>query len=98
MGDKGDKKDKAKSTKQAKTKKDAKKKKRKRVNHLWKDLRKVTVILKEKYYNGSESVRTFKCETGSGCTTDSIGNEIFGTFADGEKGRIESYEIEKTKE
>jgi hypothetical protein len=65
---------------------------------LGKDLRKVTVILKEKYYNGSESVRTFKCESGSGCKTDSIGSEIKGTFADGERGRIESYEIEKTKE
>lgn len=48
--------------------------------------------------NGSESVRTFTCETGSGCTPDSNGNEIIGTFADGEKGRVESYEIEKTKE
>jgi len=70
----------------------------KRVNHLEKDLRKVTIILKEKYYNGIESVRTFKCETGSGCSPDSIGNEIIGTFADGQKGRIESYEIEKTKD
>jgi hypothetical protein len=68
------------------------------MNHLGKDLKKVTVILKEKYYNGSESVRTFKCESGSGCAPDSTGNEIRGTFADGEKGRIESYEIEKTKE
>jgi len=68
------------------------------LNQLGKDLREVTVILKEKYYNGSESVRTFKCETGSGCAPDSTGNEIRGTFADGEKGRIESYEIEKTKE
>ncbi len=59
------------------------------MNHLGKNLRKVTVILKEKYYNGSESVRTFKRETGSGCTPDSIGDEIFGTFADGEKGKIE---------
>ena len=70
----------------------------KRVNHLGKDLRNVTVILKEKYYNGSESVRTFKCTTGSGCTPDSSGNEINGIFADGEKGRVESYEIEKIKE
>lgn len=70
----------------------------KRVNHLEKDLRKVTIILKEKYYNGIESVRIFKCETGSGCSPDSIGTAIIGTFADGEKGRIESYEIEKIKE
>jgi len=68
------------------------------VNHLGRDLRNVTVILKEKYYNGSESVRTFKCGTGSGCAPESVGNEIIGIFADGEKGRIESYEIEKTKE
>ena len=68
------------------------------MNHLGKDLRNVTVILKEKYYNGSESVRTFKCETGAGCSPDSTGNGITGTFADGEKGRIESYEVEKTKE
>jgi len=68
------------------------------VNHLGKDLRKVTVILKEKYYNGIESVRTFKCETGSGCVPHSLGHAIIGTFADGEKGRIESYEIERTKE
>ncbi len=72
--------------------------KRKRMNHLGKDLRNVSVILKEKYYNGSESVRTFMCKTGSGCAPHSTGNEISGTFADGEKGRIESYEIEKTKE
>jgi hypothetical protein len=65
------------------------------VNLLGIDLRNVTVILKEKYYNGSESVRTFKCETGSGCNPNSIGNDISGIFADGEKGRIESYEIEK---
>ncbi len=71
---------------------------RKRVNHLGKDLRNVTVILKEKYYNGSESVRTFKCVSGSGCTPVSSGYEISGTFADGEKGRVESYEIEKIKE
>ena len=68
------------------------------MNHLGKDLRNVTVILQEKYYNGSESVRTFKCATGSGCSPDSIGNEITGTFADGERGRVESYEIEKIKE
>jgi hypothetical protein len=52
----------------------------------------------KKFYNGSESVRTFKCETGSSCTPDSTGNEIIVTFGDGKKGRIESYEIEKTKE
>ena len=68
------------------------------MNHLGKDLRNTTVILKEKYYNGSESVRTFKCKTGAGCAPDSGGNAIIGTFADGEKGRIESYEVEKTKE
>jgi hypothetical protein len=68
------------------------------MNHLGKDLKQATVILKEKYYNGSESVRTFKCMSGSGCAPDSTGNEIQGTFADGEKGRIESYEIEKIKE
>jgi hypothetical protein len=70
---------------------------RNNVNHLGKDLRDVTVIRKEKYYNGSESVRTFKCKSGSGCAPASTGNEIGGTFADGEMGRIESYEIEKTK-
>ena len=68
------------------------------MNQLGKDLRNTTVILKEKYYNGSESVRTFKCESGSGCSPVSDGNRIIGTFADGEKGRIESYEVEKTKE
>ena len=68
------------------------------MNHLGKDLKEATVILKEKYYNGSESVRTFKCKTGAGCAPDTDGNGITGTFADGEKGRIESYEIEKLKE
>ena len=68
------------------------------MNHLGKDLKRVTVILKEKYYNGSESVRTFLCESGAGCAPDSTSSEIIGTFADGEKGRIESYEIEKLKE
>jgi CspA family cold shock protein len=37
-------------------------------------------------------------ESGSGCAPDLIGNEIIGTFADSVKGRIESDEIEKTKE
>jgi hypothetical protein len=50
------------------------------MNHLGKDLKKASVILKEKYYNGSESVRTFKCESGSGCAPDSIGNEIRGAM------------------
>jgi hypothetical protein len=68
------------------------------MSHLGKNLKKATVILKEKYYKGSESVRTFKCESGSGCAPYSTGNAIIGTFADGERGRIESYEIEKTKE
>ncbi len=68
------------------------------MNHLGKDLKKVTVILKEQYYNGSESVRTFKCASGPGCIPSSIGTAIKGTFADDEKGRIESYEIEKTQE
>ncbi len=68
------------------------------MNHLGQDLRKVTVILKEKYYNGLESVRTFQCQSGSGCMPNSNGNEIIGMFADGERGRIESYEIEKIKE
>ena len=68
------------------------------MNDLGKDLRNVTVILKEEYYNGSESVRTFRCESGAGCTPGSIGNAITGFFADDEKGRIESYEIERIKE
>ena len=68
------------------------------MNQLGKDLRQTTVILKEQYYNGSESVRTFECKSGSGCAPESTGNEIKGTFADGEKGRIESYEIERIKE
>ncbi len=68
------------------------------MNHLGTDLKNVTVILKEEYFNGSESVRTFQCKSGSGCSPDSTGNEIRGTFADGEKGRVESYQIEKTKE
>ena len=67
------------------------------MNHLGKDLRNTTVILKEEYYNGSESVRTFQCKSGAGCAPDTDGNAITGYFADGEKGRIESYEIEKTK-
>ena len=68
------------------------------MNHLGIDLKNKTVILKEKYYNGSESVRTFLCKTGGGCAPEAYGNAIIGFFADGEKGRVESYEVEKTKE
>jgi len=67
------------------------------MNHLGKDLKEATVILKEKYYNGSESVRTFKCKTGAGCAPDTDGNGITGTFADGEKGRIDE-KLQDTEE
>jgi hypothetical protein len=54
-----------------------------------------TFIMKEKYCNGSESVRIFKFKTAVGYASDSTGHENRGAFADGEKGRIESYNIEK---
>ena len=60
------------------------------MNHLGKNL-------KEEYYNGSESVRTFKCETGSGCAPDSNGSEIKGTFADGKRAGSKAMKLKRLK-
>ncbi len=55
-----------------------------------------TVVLSKRHYKGSEEDRTFKCEGGFGCYPSMGGRAIFGHFVkDGEKCRVEGYEIEK---
>lgn len=54
------------------------------------------VTLSAKHYSGDVESRKFKCEGGFGMESFTIGTAIFGTFVkDGEKCRVEGYEIEK---
>ena len=54
------------------------------------------VILKEKYYAGTENQRMFKCVAGYGTLIDTKGTAIFGYFIDTrEECRVEGYEVEK---
>jgi len=54
------------------------------------------VILSAKCYKGDEESRKFKCESGFGMNSFTSGTAIFGAFVkDGEKCRVEGYEIEK---
>jgi hypothetical protein len=53
------------------------------------------VVLSAEHYLGDEPARLFRCEDGFGCTPGLHGQAVFGVFmADGEKCRVERYEIE----
>ena len=68
-------------------------------NSLNIDLTGKKIVVKEKYYpNLSEAERTFTCNGGFGCKPHTMGGAVFGEFADGERCRIEGYEIEKEAE
>ncbi len=65
-------------------------------NALKQELAGKTVILSRKYYKGTEEDRAFVCEDGFGVSPNTGGTAIFGHFVkDGEKCRVEGYEIEK---
>ena len=54
------------------------------------------VILSSKYYKGTDEQRTFLCKDGFGCSPGLLGTAVFGEFmVDGEKARVDRYEIEK---
>lgn len=63
-----------------------------------------TVILSRTYYIGDDTEREFVCETGFGCKAKDItgkrlhGRTIFGFFvSDGEKCKVQRFEIERLK-
>jgi hypothetical protein len=63
------------------------------------ELKDKVVILSERYYKGTEEHRRFRCESGFGCSPQTIGGAIFGTFLhDGERCRVEGFEVEKLAE
>jgi hypothetical protein len=65
-------------------------------NSLNEDVTNKVVILSSEYYVGSVDKRRFLCESGFGCVPFTMGGAIFGTFlSDGEKCRVEGYQIER---
>lgn len=69
------------------------------MNSLNAELEGKVVILSRECYKGSEEERKFKCSGGFGCHAKTIGTAVFGEFlCDGEKCRVEGYEIEKFAE
>jgi len=59
------------------------------------DLTGKVVILAPDCYQGDQAARRFRCAGGFGCKPFTRGKAIFGEFLiDGEKGRVERYEIE----
>lgn len=68
-------------------------------NNLNQELTGKTVVLSSRYYRGDEAARTFRCESGFGCSSFTRGSAIYGRFVqDGEKARVEGGEIEKMAE
>lgn len=68
------------------------------MNTLGRDIEKgEVVILNSKYYIGTIQQRMFTCHSGSGMRISTYGTAIYGTFADGEKARVEGFEIDKLK-
>lgn len=54
------------------------------------------VVVKSECYHGDERGRRFLCLGGFGCHPDTMGTAVSGMFLiDGERTRIEGYEIEK---
>ena len=59
------------------------------------DLHGKTVLLSSEFYRGSERQRLFRCEDGFGCSPFCHGQAVIGTFvSDGEKARVERWQIE----
>ena len=53
------------------------------------------VVLKRKYWKGTEAERTVEVLGGFGMQSFTMGNALFVKFPDGEKTRAEGYQIEK---
>lgn len=59
------------------------------------DLTGKVVILGPDYYQGDQAARRFRCAGGFGCKPFTRGSAIHGEFlSDGEKARVERYEVE----
>jgi len=59
------------------------------------DLTGKVVVLSREYYKGDQEARRFHCQGGFGCKSHTHGNGVFGQFmSDGERCRVERYEIE----
>lgn len=69
------------------------------MNSLHRDIKEGEVVtLSAKFYKGDAESRKFKCESGFGMSTFTIGTAVFGVLVkDGKKCRVEGYEIEKEK-
>jgi hypothetical protein len=64
-------------------------------NNLNIDLTGQYVILNEDF-TGSPIQRVFRCDSGFGCSSYTMGNAVFGEFVfDGEKCRVEGFQIER---
>jgi len=62
------------------------------------DLTGKVVILSADSYQGDQAARRFRCTGGFGCKPFTRGKAIFGEFLiDGEKGRVERYEVESVE-
>jgi hypothetical protein len=66
------------------------------MNKLNIDLTGKVVVVSPKFYKGDERARRFLCQGGFGCNPHTMGSAVSGVFLmDGEKCRIEGYQIEK---
>lgn len=69
------------------------------MNNLKSELEGRIVILSPECYKGDEEARKFKCLGGFGCHSFTMGSAVYGEFlSDGEKVRVEGYEIERFAE
>ncbi len=65
-------------------------------NNLNADLTGKIVVLDSRYYRGDVRNRLFRCETGFGCSPNTRGTAIGGTFlVDGERVRVEGDEVQR---
>jgi len=65
-------------------------------NSLCIDLENKNVILKKEFYKGDVYERVFFCDGGFGLHSYTNGGAVFGYFvSDGERSRIEGYQIER---
>ena len=66
------------------------------MNSLNKDLAGKVVVLYTAYIKGEVVDRTFRCKSGFGCKSFTMGGAIGGTFLkDGESTRVEGFMVER---
>lgn len=67
------------------------------MNKLGRDIEKnEKIVMSSRYYNPKYDL-TFTCWSGFGMINNAAGTAIYGVFADGERCRVEGYEIDKEK-